>query len=402
MRSKRLTQLLKLKMFLSIIVYLATAAIMWLLCDSVVRKERKALIINPKYNTASFQFKELWLCVFIFSFVAGARYNTGVDHLRYLESYELLSKGYLTREDIEQGFLWLEQLFVNLDLHYFFWFAFLGGVQVFFILYSQRTYKEVLPYVCAMIMLGPFFMTWMNGIRQCVVMCVFVWLIEFAGNYKKLILWVVALLLCATIHKSAIILLPLFFVGVLGIINRGPLVNYIILAVCFIIGLTPKFYNLLAPLLPFLEANDEFARYSNDLERLLMEETTRTMGVGPERLANLAVSCFIIGYYPQMKRFYNKKILGYYFILFLLGIWLYNLFINTSHLFLRPIMYLTVFQLPLFGYCMVYLKKNNKQTSFIVLGIIAFMQAIVAAMRYGLIGGSKLSDRFLYHFFFLQ
>lgn len=392
-------------MVLSIFVYVITAALMWSLCDSVVKKERKALLLNPNYNTSSFQENKLWLCVFVFSFIVGARYNTGVDHLNYLEFYEQLGRGFVSRDDTEIGFLWFEKIFVGLNLHYFFWFAFWGCLQIFFIMFSQRAHKEVLPYICAMIMLGPFFMTWMNGIRQCVVICILVWLLEYTEkrSFKKLFLWIIAILLCTTIHKSATFLLPLYFVGFWGVVDRGPLVNYIILTVCFIVGITPNFYNLFAPLQTILDASDEFSRYSHDLEKLMMEEATRSIGLGPARLSNLAVSCFIIWYYPQVKKYFNLKLLDNYFILFLLGTWLYNLFINTSFLFLRPIMYLTIFQLPLFGYCMLYLKKKNKRISYTVLGIIAFTQAIIAAMKYGLTGGgTELSESFLYHFFFLQ
>ena len=392
-------------MILSILVYVITAALMWVLCENVIKKERKALSQNPRFNTASFRYPELWWCIFVFTFIVGARYNTGVDHLSYLESYDLLSRGFVSRDEMEPGFLGIERLFVGLNLHYFFWFAFWGFIQIFFIMYSQRAHKEVLPYICAMIMLGPYFMTWMNGIRQCVVICIFVCLLEITENrsFKKLVLWVLVILICSTIHKSAIFLLPLFFVGLLSVLNRGPLVNFIILAVCIVVGLTPNFYDLFAPLQYIFSDSDDFSRYSHDLERLMMDEETRTVSFGPARLANLAVSCFIIWYYPKIKSFFNYKLLDHYFILFLLGTWLYNLLVNTSFIFLRPVMYLTVFQLPLFGYCMVYLKKSQKNIAFSALAVIAFTQAIIAAMKYGLTGGgTDLSESFLYHFFFFQ
>ena len=99
--------------------------------------------INNRYETAFFRGSIIISCL-IFAIVFGARYDTGVDHLAYLEGYQYLLKGY-EREDMERGFYIIVRLFAGFNLHFFFYFAFLAFLQIFFFYYAFRNEQQLYP-----------------------------------------------------------------------------------------------------------------------------------------------------------------------------------------------------------------------------------------------------------------
>ncbi|MBU3808380.1 MAG: EpsG family protein [Candidatus Phocaeicola faecipullorum] len=385
-------------MLLSLIIYPLTAIILYFLANNLSKRD---CFVRLKGGKLGFWNTETILSLLVFGFIAGARYNVGVDHLSYLEEYLFIQEtGNPFRDTFESGFLFIAKLFAGLDLHYFFFFAFWAILQIGFIYYALRDRRFLLPYIALLIMLGPYFLNWMNGIRQCVVMCLFVVLIGFIVK-RKFIYYAVGILLAALVHKSALILLPLYFIFYkeYKLTNRRFLL--LILCICIILGMFSSYWlNSLI----YIDGVLSFLGYDAYAESIykMTSEGVLMRSFGPSRLIILITDITIIWFYPDMKKYMSDdKYLPVFFFLFLLGTFLSNLFINTSHIFLRPIEYFTIFRLPMTAYLLYYLKKDRSIWVFLFFSVIIFSYIFFSILKAHLMPvGSNLFT--LYNFFFTK
>ena len=384
-------------MFLSFFVYTFTALGLFLLARNVSLRE--SYLIQARGQTLQFCTLEIMLSICLFAFIAGARYETGVDHLTYLREYlNLQTTGVTGRETFESGFLFISKFFAQSGVHFFFYFAFWAALQIGFVYYALRNNKYLLPFVGLCIMLGPYYLSWMNGIRQCVAACAFIYAVEFIEK-KKFWHYIIFILLLSFIHRSAIILLPIYFLFYVkwdNLLHRRK-TNIIILICCVILGSTPSwlhFVNSLENVLYLLG----YEGYADRLE-MMTTENLRTMAWGPSRLSIFLSEVLIIWFYPALKDYFkgDRKV-EMYFFLFLIGDCLYNLFANTSHIFLRPIEYFTLFRLPLTAYLLYYFYKKKKLFLFFALIVLACSNAYISVYK-AIARPTELSDCSLYKFF---
>lgn len=380
----------------SIIVYFLTALILFYLGKSVNAREKAIYKSKKKY--LSFYSLEIILSILVFAIIAGMRYQVGVDHTSYLESYrEMLCYGHFLRESFEPGFVFLTQIFAYFKIHFFFYFAFLAALQIGFIYYAFRKEKYLLCYIGICIILGTYFLSWMNGIRQCIVVCAFVPMIKLIEK-KKIFWYMILIMLAYTIHKSAVILIPFYFILQYDfkLVNRKFWI--FIAVVCAFIGNTPKWLHMISfteNILSFIGYNT----YADHLDKML--NNSRFLNWGPGRLSIFIMGLIIIWFYPQMRTYYvqQRRKLGIYFILFLIGVCSYNLFANTSHIFLRPITYFTIFTLPLTAYLLYYLRMNKSSLHYYAFLLLACSYMGIDITKTFILPYCFDSDFILYKFF---
>lgn len=380
----------------SIIVYSFTALILFYLGRSVNAREKALYKAHKKY--LPFDCLEIVLSILIFAILAGMRYHVGVDHISYLESYqEMLCYGHFLRESFEPGFVFITKVFAYLNLHFFFYFAFLGALQIGFVYYAFRKEKYLLCYIGICIILGTYFLSWMNGIRQCIVACAFIPMIELVDK-KKFMWYMVSIMLAFTIHKSVVILIPFYFILQYNfkLINRKFWI--IIVVLCVLLGRTPKWLHAIS----FIEDLLSFIGYDAYADRLgnMMNES-RTLNWGPGRLVVFVLGLIIIWFYPRLREFYSdqRRKLGMYFLLFLIGICSYNLLANTSHIFLRPVDYFTIFTLPMTAYLLNYLRLKRYSLQYYSVLILACSYTIIGVAKTFILSYRFESDFILYKFF---
>lgn len=381
----------------SILVYTFTALILYWLARNLSMRESYAS--NGIIQTQTkFWSPEIFFTIIIFATIAGARYNVGIDHLYYLSEYiSLQTSGLTRRETYEPGFMLMFRSFAESGFHYFYFFALFAAMQLFFIYYALKDRKFLLPYIALSIMLGPYFLNWMNGMRQCLAMCMFVFLVEYIIE-RKFWKFTIGILIAATMHKSAIALFPLYFILFKEPKFFNRVINLAILFVCVAIGTTPTWTKIILNAQSLLSTLG-YDFYAENIE-LLLDEGMRHISWGPSRIGLFLIDVLIIWYFPKMKVFYRKdKYISFYFILLLMGAFLYNLLVNTSHIFIRPIEYFTIFRLPLSAYLLYYLKSAGKKYMFATLCIIIFSYIYFIIAKSVLIPSPK-SDCNLYKFFF--
>lgn len=393
-------------MLLSLLVYSLTGAVLFYLGWHVNRREQRLLLQGGKH--LPFYSWEIMLSLLVFAFVAGARYHTGYDHAMYLEQYQHLQQtGEFSRDNFEYGFEWISKIFAWCHIHYFFFFAFWALLQIGFIYFGLRNRKHLLCWVGLGIMCGSFFLNWMNSVRQSVVVCLFVALISFVENRKlKQYLWILLIVLVAAfIHKSALILLPIFIVIFLmsyynvdiKIPNKWALLA--ILSVFVLLGIKPFWVDYFSNYQWFLDLTG-YQNYGN-LDDPNVAGKFRTLNWGPSRLSMFIVNILVIWFYADMKSYFKSdKLLPYFFSLAFIGMCLSNLLMNTSHFILRPVEYFTVFNLLMGAYLMVYLIKSKKLPLAILLFVLLYSQFLFNI--YKAVYMPNINNQpFLYHTFLI-
>jgi len=358
-------------MLLSIIVYTLTGACLFFLGWHVNQREQQSLLKNG--NKLPFYSWEIVASIVLFSIVAGARYHTGYDHAMYLDQYLYLQKtGEFARTNFEYGFEWISKVFAYFKIHYFFYFAFWAMLQIGFLYYGLRNHKHLLCWVGLGIMCGSFFLGWMNSVRQSVVVCLFVALIPLIKE-RKFLPYALIVIVAAFIHKSALMLIPVFLITYVVPCNKK--VNrWVLLGIFFvfvIVGAYPFWTKYFTNYQWFLNLTG-YENYAN-LNDPNVKGTLRMVNWGPVRLTLFLSNICMIWFYPEMKKLFKDDFLfPYVFILGYIGMCLSNLLINTTHFIMRPVDYFTIFYLILDAYIIYYLLAVKKKIFAFVFMILVF------------------------------
>ena len=385
-------------MILSFAVYLILACSLYILAKQIVIKDR--VLLRTTGSNAPFWDLPTILSILIFALICGVRYNVGVDNLSYIRQYTHLQQtGNLSRDNFEPLFGAVANICASLNLHFSLFMGFWAGLQLFFVYYSMRRDKYLLPFLALFIVLGPTFLSWTNGLRQTVVICIFTFLIEYIIAHK---LWhyVIGILICSCIHKSAIILLPFYFVFQKPLYFKSRSLNISIVIVCTILGMNPGWIYMVNDLKGVLAFMD-YGNYADQLE-LITENADQAMAWGPARVGLYILDILAIALFPKIKEIYRlDKRFDVYFCAFLFGTFFFNLFANTSHIFLRPIAYFRDFRLIIVPVCLYYLFKERRYALFTLMAVLAFFYTLYASSKAFVSGlGEKAPE--VYKFFFLE
>ena len=206
-------------------------------------------------------------------------YDYGNDYMAYFEIYNSIVNIDFDIADILAGNVYKEPVWALLC----YFFKPIGGffmmVAVLNIIQNVIVYKQIKKNVdrkwwplaiFVYLFFTSFYLLNFSMMRQGLVICLFLGAWEFIRD-KKCIKAFLILLLGATIHKSALILLPFAFVGLLPI-RKGRIVVLIYLALYFVIWFGGKFMNDVMTL--FLSF-DEFREYGNAYGKDRAENTYR-------------------------------------------------------------------------------------------------------------------------------
>ena len=182
---------------------------------------------------------------------------------------------------------------------------------------------------------------------------------------KKLGRFVVSIFALSLIHKSALILLPLYFLLYKDFYLKYRTVNILVLIVCTVIGTYASFSEAM------LSTSNIFSllgydAYAENMDMVL--EDTRTMTWGPVRIILYLKDILIIWCYPYVYNYFNKdRWINMVFNMFLLGTCLYNLLVLNGIMFTRPLMYLRIFGLIMAGLTLYVLFKRKMTMKFSIL-----------------------------------
>lgn len=366
-------------MLQSILVYGLLSLSLFVLGKNAEEREAYNNRLNQKN---SFWTWESIVILFLFAFISGVRWNVGVDHQSYLRIYQdYITFGHSDR-NLEWGFNIVTLLFAKLGIHFSIYFGFWAFLQIFLIYYALKDERYLWPFIGVVIIMGPHYLGWMNGIRQMLAACMFVYSIQFIRN-RKIIPYFFIILIASLFHKSALFLIIFYFIPQKDYFKN----RYINLALCIltlIIGLNPYWLQATS----FIEIALSSLGYEGYADRLdVWIDLKREMALGPRRISILLLNMIVIWFAPKLKVMFKNTNFLTYFNFMVIGVLLYNLFANAGHIFLRPISYFTIFSAITVSYLIYYLKTKTPKELYILIFIIA-----ISYMVFSLIAESVKSD----------
>lgn len=337
----------------SLLVYTLLAIIMYIFA--------KKSFLTQK---ASYQM----IPIIAFILVFGLRYSVGIDWENYRAIYEeeLYGMSFLEmlKTRYEVGFLSIVYLCHIFQLPTYMLFVCLAAIQIIFLYLALKEDHSVLPYVyLAFIFSGIAIFGFCNVIRQDIAFCIFLYALKFVRD-RKFIHYLLFCALAFCFHKSAIILLPFYFIWYRksAIFNR-PITQISI----FIASIIISFSNPLQHIFKYLETIIVLVGFEKYTD--IVEDLTTNSIIGPTRIT-LILAYLIIFYNSQnIKQFFNSKLFNQFYDLFFIGTCCYFMFLGNM-MFGRITLYFTNFSFIIYGYALCYYYQQPK-TRAILIGIIA-------------------------------
>lgn len=309
----------------------------------------------------------------LFSVIFGMRYNVGVDHLSYLKDYEELKLYHISDQRYELGYVFVANLFASLSLHYSIFFTFLAYIQIFFLFLAFRNYRDVLPFVAMTLILGCVFLTLMNGMRQQIAFCIFIFSIEYIRS-KKLIIYLMLIFLAVLFHKTALLLLPIYFLfQIKGFHFNNIKVQLILLILALII----LYINVFEDLFNSLDVLINLFGYDKYIDLIdkndsLLNSLDRDRGVGFYII--LMIDVILIANSNNVKFYFKDTIFPIIYDLYFFGV-VYGYITNGSNLLSRPNDYFFGFKFIVAAFSLLYYfrrkdsGKRDKALFYILLGL---------------------------------
>jgi len=147
---------------------------------------------------------EIIVIIASFTFVFGCRYGVGVDYFHYLFAYE-----HDTGERYEFLFKAISDFLRNNSLHFAVFFSVWAFLQITLLSYAFRNYRFILPYLLLYLIIGNFFMSMMNIIRQQIAALIFLCSIQFIDE-KKPLKYYLCILLAYFFHRSSVLMVVMY------------------------------------------------------------------------------------------------------------------------------------------------------------------------------------------------
>lgn len=304
------------------------------------------------------------ISLILFSFIFGIREKVGIDHIAYTNLYTQVQAGGIIR-DFEIGFSKWMEIFANNGLHYSYFFGSVAFVQLFFTFKAARYHTYLLPSICILLFLGGYALSWMNGMRQCLALCIFYYSLTYLEKNKQ-VTYCICILLASLFHKSVLMLLPIALYPFLS----KPIFNNI--KYCFFLYITFfLFGSLLAePLWGeighwFILFNyDDYATDFHDADIGL-----HTGGSGLGIIIRFITNIIIILYSSKMRNYFKSIHYNIIFDLYFLSLLITSIF-GPIVIIGRINMYFSFTSLFLFSYFWFYMTQHSKKRTNLIFFII--------------------------------
>ena len=317
--------------------------------STCIKKNKKVYLIIP--------------FIIIFAFCA-LRYNYGNDYVSYSYSFFKIHNGISIFKD-EPLYEFFNKIFPNFQLL----IAFLSAIYLFLVYNLMKKNVDCKYWFLSVFifLINPYvFLMSLSALRQTLATCFFLIAIHFAYT-KKPLQYIVLILIAALCHKSAILLLPVYFVCNSNPMNRKKII-FIIITLLLLIFNTSIFQGIINNSLSIFSDLNYNAYASNG-----MVNSIRSI---------ILTSVTFIYLLLNISKLEEKRLM--YTKLYLIGIIFNILAINLSVL-TRIQMYFDLFSVVAIPAIICVNKKNyeeNKFLKFLNKNILPTLIIIIYILRY--------------------
>ena len=357
-------------MILSLAVYTGTAIMMAWLGWHV--NHREARLMAQGGAELPFASWEILMAIIIYVAVSSVRWLTSWDYNMYYSYYvSMQSVGEFSRENFEPGFSLVTNLMAKSGLHFAFFFGFWAALQIVLLYYALRHRKFLLPWIGLCVMLGPYYIQWMNSIRQTVVECLLVVMVELMIR-RKFWIYLLLVLLATTLHKMSLLLIPIYFVPMIPGRAIKRWMVFTMFALCVVIGQFPQWIQWIFANIGSLA---DYFGYGHYYRLFAGKNAIYLFSAwnGPARVFPFITCLFIVWYYPAIKkRFGDEAFLSAIYRLSLIHIAYLNIFANTTLYLRRPGDLFRATFLVMVCYTLHYLWRERKWLPFAAMAVLNF------------------------------
>jgi hypothetical protein len=345
-----------------------------MLSFSIVTSMKGSYLTNTKgqLQVRSFWQFEMMFPIILFSIFFGVRYDVGTDYLTYLY-------GYIDHIDVGKGeylFKNITRLFQYFNLHFAFYFGVLAFIQIFFFFYAFNRQRFLFPFLILFFFSNVDFLFLMNGIRQALAMCIWIFSLKYIEQRKfwKYLFWC---LVAFGFHLSAVTLI-IFYPILKNSKDYFKSVTFqlVLLGSVFIIQ---QFFKLM--LNNLMSLADSYQSLVGDGKYTYQQDNFtdsigKIQGSGLAYLFKILINVAIICYSVKLKKFYHNirwfRIAYFFFFIGLLTLYIFPV---GSIVLTRPFRYFYIFQTIMYAYFAYYLSKNKSWINTILFYtmIIAFL-----------------------------
>ena len=383
-------------MILSLIVYTGMAMVMAWLGHHVCNREQRVMAQGgaelPWWSW------EIMVAVVLYVVVSALRWQTSWDYNMYYSYYvSIQSLGEYSRENFEPGFALVTHAMAKAGVHFSIYFAFWAAIQILLLTYALRHRKVLLPWIALCIFMGPYYIFWMGFVRQSVVECLFVVMVELIVR-RKFWLYFLLSLVAISIHKMCVFFLPLYLVPLIPVRSMKRWVPFVLMAVCVLLGTFPIWVKWIFDAIGNIADVLGYGHYyrlfmSNDLEYAFRPV------MGPSRMFPLLSCLVMMWYYPAIKRMFSgDRYLSALYRFSLVYMAYINLFANTTQYLNRPGELMRACFLIMMGYTFCYLWRERKWLVLLGLAFLNFYYVYYEILK-AFLNPSSIYTPELYHTF---
>lgn len=388
-------------MIQSILVYTLIILVMLLFANIA---KRKAVYQTGRYGELvqkrSFWSFEIVFMLLFFALMFGMRYDVGTDHLGYLFSYIEGSVGENLK--MEPLFRWISKICYDLNIHPIIYFAIWAFIQITFFLLAFKNERYLFPLLITFLFFNSSYIFWMNGIRQALALCIWLYSITFIVE-KKFWHYIIWGIIAFLFHRSALILFVFY-----PLLRNGkdyfksiPLQLILFASVFIIRNVFEVFILQLEPIIEQFQTilgGEEDLYRSYTMDNMLDELNREVGGTGLAYMFRILVWIIIILYSRKLKSYYNSKKFNIIYFFFFFGLLTQYIFPEGIIILARPFRYFYIFQTIMLAYFVYYLFRKNS-FRFNSLLAYALIIAFIGIFYLNMLGATERSS-ILFQFYF--
>lgn len=297
------------------------------------------------------------ILILLFALIIGLRYDVGTDYFTYLKSYESQHL-----EDFEYGFQVLNKILFFIGAPYYILFIIIAFFQLYLFYIACKDLPKLVPWVFFFYITTLYLFFSLNGMRQALAFSIIIFSLQYIKD-RKIFHYCIGIVLASTFHKSAMIMLPMYFFIHYDILKTRFL-QYILYFISFIIAIV--FSDLIWKLASLISVYLGYESFSSSISDL--KEVKWSGGVGLGKYLWIMINIMTIYYYPKLKKTFSSKIFIIFYNLFFIGIILDNL-VSSTYLS-RMNVYFLYMKIFVYSYLMVYIFCHQKSIILKFFGVL--------------------------------
>lgn len=306
----------------------------------------------------------------LFAIVFGVRYGVGTDHIAYVSIYRFGGP------EKEVGYEFLQNLFKGLGFHFSLFFGFIAFLQISLFSAAFKD-RRMYPWIILTFFLECRWLYWCNGIRQSLAACIFIYAVQFISD-RKLIPYVICILFAMLFHKSALILIPFFFIDKIDLFKK-PWLPWVIYVIAIFIHYTNSLSGFIdtnyVPVAEVLGYDDTYAL--DEVTEKVSVDSSNSTGYG--HMVHVITTLVMLVFIQPAKKYYKTKWFIVISNLFLIWLFGYTAFAGQAILY-RPFGYFSNFRPIILAYILFYLVKVSTKNKAWWIVIVALMSLTFLAV----------------------